>query len=136
MSVRIHLALLILRIASASAFLYHGSAILFGVFGGAGPLKFAEAHHLNLFFGYLIGMVELGGGAAILLGGFSRIGASGIVCVVVGAIVTVHWRHGYDVSDGGSEYALTQMLIAASLLLTGPGKYSVSAILPARIREL
>ena len=34
---QVNAALLILRIASALAFLYHGSAILFGAFGGPGP---------------------------------------------------------------------------------------------------
>jgi hypothetical protein len=35
---QVNAALLILRIASALAFLYHGSAILFGAFGGP-PLR-------------------------------------------------------------------------------------------------
>src|SRR5256885_14634925 len=34
------LALLVIRIASALAFLFHGSAILFGAFGGPGPAGF------------------------------------------------------------------------------------------------
>ena len=40
---QVNAALLSIRIASALAFLYHGSAILFGAFGGPGPEKFATA---------------------------------------------------------------------------------------------
>src|SRR5215472_9835360 len=43
---QINAALLILRITSALAFLYHGSAILFGAFGGPGPQKFSALMHL------------------------------------------------------------------------------------------
>ena len=39
------LALLIIRIAAGLVFLYHGSAIFFGAFGGPGPQGFAEHLH-------------------------------------------------------------------------------------------
>lgn len=41
---QVNAALLILRIASALVFLYHGSAILFDAFGGPGPQGFAAVH--------------------------------------------------------------------------------------------
>jgi hypothetical protein len=41
---QLNAALLSIRIASALAFLYHGSAILFGAFGGPGPEKFAALY--------------------------------------------------------------------------------------------
>jgi hypothetical protein len=53
---QVNAALLILRIASALAFLYHGSAILFGAFGGPGPQKFAAFLHLPVVIGYLVGL--------------------------------------------------------------------------------
>ena len=47
------LELLIMRVACALPFLYHGSAILFGAFGGPGPQGFAGFHarpsHRRLF---------------------------------------------------------------------------------------
>ena len=42
----VSLALLLLRIAAGLAFLYHGSAILFGAFGGPGPQGFAGFLHM------------------------------------------------------------------------------------------
>ena len=53
---QVNAALLILRIASALAFLYHGSAILFGAFGGPGPQKFAAFLHLPVVVGHLVGL--------------------------------------------------------------------------------
>src|SRR2546426_1912705 len=50
---KISTALLLLRIASAMAFLYHGSAILFGSFGGPGPQQLAASHHWPVVMGYL-----------------------------------------------------------------------------------
>lgn len=128
-------ALLILRIASALAFLYHGSAILFGAFGGPGPEKFAAAMHGPALIGYLVGLAQFCGGLAMITGILIRLGAVCIIVVMLGAIFMVHWKHGFDVSKGGVEYALTQLLIAVALLLTGAGKYSLGSLLPGPIRN-
>jgi len=100
-------ALLLLRIASAAAFLYHGSGILFGAFGGPGPEQFAASHHWPVALAYLVGLAQVGGGLAILSGILFRLGAASIFIVMLGAILLVHIPHGYDVSKGGVEYALT-----------------------------
>src|SRR5215471_16809212 len=67
-------ALLIFRIAGSLPVLYHGSAILFGAFGGPGPQNFAAFMHQPAIVGYLVGLAQLAGGIAILLGIFQRIG--------------------------------------------------------------
>jgi uncharacterized membrane protein YphA (DoxX/SURF4 family) len=69
---QINAALLILRIASALAFLYHGSAILFGAFGGPGPQGFAAFMHMPAIAGYLVGLAQVAGGLAILSGALIR----------------------------------------------------------------
>jgi len=132
----IDLALLFLRLAAASAFLYHGSAILFGWFGGPGPERFAAPHHWPVVIAYLVGLAQVGGGLAILSGILFRLGAACLLIVMLGAIFLVHLPHGFDVSTGGLEYALTQLLIAAALLLTGPGRYSLASLTPASLQKL
>ena len=132
---RIDCALLILRIASGLVFLYHGSAILFGAAGGPGPEKFAAFLHAPAIVGYLVGIAQFGGALAMLTGVLIRVGAIGIIVVMIGAIFIVHWPHGFDVSKGGIEFALTQLLIAIALLLTGAGRYSLTAILPPGLRK-
>lgn len=133
---RIDSALLILRIASALVFFYHGSAILFGAFGGPGPQRFAGFLHAPVLIGYLVGLAQFLGALAMLTGVFIRLGAASIAVVMLGAIFLVHWKHGFDVSKGGIEFALTQLLIALALLLTGAGKYSLAGVLPGALRKL
>jgi putative oxidoreductase len=129
-------ALLILRIASASAFLYHGSAILFGAFGGPGPQQFAAFMHMRVLVGYLVGLAQFAGGLAVLAGLFIRLRSACIIVVMLGAILLVHLPHGLDNGNGGVEYALTQLLVAVALLVTGAGRYSLACWLPAPLRKL
>lgn len=128
-------ALLLLRIASSLAFLYHGSAIAFGLFGGPGPAGFAAPHHWPVAVAFLIGLAQFCGALAILSGILFRLGAACIVLVMLGAIFLVHLPHGFDVTKGGMEYALTQLLVALALLLMGPGKYSLGLLLPTPLRR-
>jgi putative oxidoreductase len=43
------------------------------------------------------------------------------------AIVKVHWSKGFWNMQGGIEYSLTLLMIAAALGLAGPGAYSLDA---------
>ena len=131
----VDLALLLLRIASAPAFLYHGSAILFGWFAGTGPAVFAASHHWPLLVAYLVGAAQVGGGVAILTGILFRLGAASVFLVMVGAIVLVHLPHGFNVENGGVEYAFAQLLIAGALLLMGPGRYSLEFAATPSVRR-
>jgi putative oxidoreductase len=133
---QVNAALLILRIASALAFLYHGSAILFGAFGGPGPQKFAAFLHLPVVVGYLVGLAQVAGGLAILSGALIRLGAACVIVVMLGAIFLVHLPHGFDVGKGGAEYAVMQLLIAIALFITGGGAYSLASRLPKPLRKL
>jgi putative oxidoreductase len=130
------LALLIVRIATALPFLYHGSAILFGAFGGPGPHGLAESMHAPDIIGYLIGLAEFGGGLAILTGILLRIGALCGIIVMLGAIFLVHLPNGFDISKRGFEYALTLFLTALALLIAGGGSYSLASVLPGVLRKL
>ena len=129
-------ALLFIRIASAAVFLYHGSAILFGTFGGPGPARFAAFLHVPVVVAYLVGIGQFFGAMGILFGIFTRIAAAGIAIIMLGAIYLVHLPHGFDVSHGGIEFAFTMLLIALALVFTGPGKFSVAALLPERLQKL
>jgi len=124
-----NLALLVLRVACALVFLYHGAGILFGVLGGPGPAGFAAYKHWPVIVGYLVGLAQFAGGLAVLFGVLQRLGTLCIMIVMLGAIFTVHIRHGFSVANGGYEFALTELLIALALLVTGPGEYSLGRVL-------
>lgn len=132
----VDVALLALRFASGLAFLYHGTAILFGLFGGPGPERFAVDHRLPVVVGYLVGLAQLVSAIAVLVGVLIRLAALALIVVMLGAIFLVHLPRGFDVSNGGMEYALTQLLIAFALLLMGAGAYSFSSRLPAGLQRL
>lgn len=135
-SPQLNFALLLMRVGCALPFLYHGSAILFGVLGGPGPVKFAAFMHAPAIVGYLVGIAQFAGGLAILTGALLRIGAVCGTIVMLGAIFLVHLPHGFDINQGGYEYALTELLLTFGLLIAGPGVYSVRNILPAPLRKL
>src|SRR5947209_14428296 len=126
---RVGLALLFVRLASAACFLYHGSAITFGAFGGPGPHGFAEHGHLPLVVAYLVGFAQFAGGLAMLTGLLARLGAVAIIPVMLGAVFMVHLPKGFDITKGGCEYALTQLLIAVAILISGAGPYSLYYVL-------
>ena len=130
------IALLILRIAGALAFLYHGGGILVVAFGGPGPVRFEAFLHLPSAIGYLVGAAQFFGALAMLTGILIRVGAVCIIIVMLGAIFLGHLPHGFDVGKGGVEYALTQLLIAVALLITGAGGLSLEKRLPAGLRKL
>jgi putative oxidoreductase len=135
-STQVDMALLLIRIAAGLAFFYHGSGILFGMFGGPGPVQFAAFMHAPVAVGYLVGLAQVAGALAILTGVLIRVGAACIIVVMVGAIFLVHLAHGFDINKGGIEYALTQSLIALALLLAGAGRYSLGTGLPSSLRRL
>ena len=120
-------ALLIVRIASALVFLYHGSAILFGAFGGPAPRRFAAGMHAPAVVGYLVGLAQFCGGLAMAAGLLVRVGAACLIVVMLGAIRLVHWPHGFNIGKGGMEFALTELLMALAILIAGPGEWSLAA---------
>jgi putative oxidoreductase len=130
------LELLIMRVACALPFIYHGSAILFGAFGGPGPHNFAAFMKAPDIIGYLVGLAQFAGGLAILLGALLRVGAVCVIIVMLGAVFMVHLPHGYNIANQGMEYALTELLLAIGLLLAGPGKYSLASVLPRPLQRL
>lgn len=132
----LNFALLMMRLACSLPFVYHGSAILFGFFGGLGPHKFAAAMKAPDAIGYLVGLAQFAGGIAILIGALLRVGAVCAIVVMLGAIFMVHLPQGYDLNRGGMEYALTELFLAFGLLLAGPGKYSLGRFLPGPPQRL
>ena len=68
-------------------------------------------------------LAELIGGALVLLGLFTRLGAFLIVCVMLAAIIGVHWPVFF--APKGFEFPLALLGIALSLLISGGGQASI-----------
>jgi putative oxidoreductase len=125
-------ALLILRIIIGVIFIAHGWQKLF-ILGPAGVgAAFANmGAPLPTVTGPLFGVVELLGGAALILGFSTRLAALGLACDVLGAIIVFHSKHGFFVPMG-IEFVLSLFGAAIALSLAGAGGYSIDALIARR----
>ena len=126
--------LLVARLALGLAMAAHGSQKLLGWFGGYG-LKgtggFFEGlgFRPGIAFAAAASLSEVVGGLLLALGFLGPIGPAIIIGVMIVAAVTVHLKNGFFAASNGLEVAYLYAAGAAALLLTGPGAYSVDALL-------
>ncbi|HEV2129785.1 MAG TPA: DoxX family protein [Longimicrobiaceae bacterium] len=129
---RLNLGLTILRTILGVVFFAHGAQKLFvyglggvtGAFAGMG-VPLAE------IAGPAVAFVEFLGGLALILGLFTRVAGLAVAGVMLGAMLLVHLPQGFF-APGGVEFVLTLFAGALAVALTGPGAYSVDAVLARR----
>lgn len=80
-------------------------------------------------FAALAGTVELGAGALLALGLLTPLAAAGITGIMLNTILTKHRGNGPWYYNGGWEYNLTLLAVAAAVAFTGPGRTSLDAAL-------
>lgn len=78
---------------------------------------------------YLSGITELGGVFLLLLGLGTRLISVPLIFVMIVAIVTVHLGNGFEAGNNGYEIPLYYILMLISLIVTGPGKFSLDKML-------
>ena len=128
--IRVDLVPLIVRITLGIVFIYHGYGKIFA--GGHEHITALMADKgapLPWLLGWMAGLTEFGGGILILAGFLSRVWALGLVILMLVAIGTVHWANGFSIQNHGYEYCLTLLLISFSILIAGPGRYSLDHII-------
>lgn len=119
-----------LRLALAAVFIAHGAQKVLGSFSGPGLAKFTSFPAPFSFMrpGWLwmgaAAFAELIGGALLLLGLLTRVGAFLIACVMLAAIIGVHWKVGFF-APGGFEYPLSLLAMCLALLISGGGMASI-----------
>ncbi|MBO7747670.1 DoxX family protein [Paenibacillus sp. MWE-103] len=129
-AIGIALGLLIIRLAVGLTLAGHGTQKLFGWFGGYG-LKSTGGWMSSiglkpgLAIALLAGLAELFGGLLFALGLWVVVAAVLIVLTMLGAIASIHFRHGYWVRQNGMEYNVILIAVAIGVALVGPGEYAI-----------
>lgn len=123
-----------LRLAMAGIFIAHGAQKVLGSFNGPGLAKFTSfpapfpfMRPSWLWMG-AAAFAELIGGVLLLLGLFTRVGAFLIACVMLSAIIGVHWPN-FFANNNGLEYPLGLFAMSLALLISGGGMASVDRAL-------
>jgi putative oxidoreductase len=128
---------LLLRVTVGSIFVEHGTQKLFGWFGGHGPDgtgQFFESIGLRPGRSNAIvaGTTEAGGGAMLALGLATPLAAASLASVMLTALRKAIWREGIKTGTGGYEMLL--LVTSLALAESGPGPWSLDAVLKSEHR--
>jgi putative oxidoreductase len=128
---RAALGLLIIRVIVGAALMFHGWGKIQKPFSWMPP----EAP-IPGFLQALAALSEFGGGLALIIGLLTPLAAFGIACTMAFATFGHHMRQGdpFVATSGGPSYELAAVYLGAALLmiLAGPGKISLDALLFGR----
>jgi putative oxidoreductase len=128
------LGVLVLRLVVGLYLVGHGSQKLFGWFEGPGlqgihggmtMLRFRPAQVWTA----AVVAGEVGGGLLMVLGLLSPLGPLGVAAAMFVAMLAAHWDKGLWIAKGGIELTLTYLAAAVAVGLTGPGRFSLDALL-------
>jgi putative oxidoreductase len=128
-----HLGLLILRVGLGAVLAAHGMQKLFGWWGGQGLTSFKNSlsdvgyQHADIL-AYVSAGGEIASGVLLVLGLFTPVAAAGALAFLInGLLATVSAKphtFAYFLPDG-HEYQITLIVMAAAVILAGPGRYGL-----------
>jgi len=125
---RIDVAALALRVGLGAMFVAH-ALLKYMVFTPAGTVKFFESIGLPGPLAYATIAAELVGGVLLVLGAYTRVVATALVPILLGA-TWVHSGNGwlFTSPNGGWEYPAFLTLAGIVVALIGSGRYAVDSL--------
>jgi putative oxidoreductase len=134
MAITLGLGLLAIRLVGGLTIAAHGAQKLFGWFDGPGITKLTQGFEKQGFkpawlWVILVILGEFGGGLSVALGFLTPLGAAGMFGAMLMAIFKSHWKNGFWNSKRGLEFPLALLAMGVGIGLTGPGMYSLDALL-------
>jgi putative oxidoreductase len=132
-----HLGLLVLRVGLGAVFVAHGLQKLFGWWGGRGLSGFKTAlsdigyQHADILT-YCAAGGEIAAGVLLVLGLFTPLAAAGALAYLTNSLLAgmSAQHHGKSLPyflPNGHEYEITLIVMAAAVILVGPGRYGFDA---------
>jgi putative oxidoreductase len=123
------------RIVLGVVMFAHGAQKLLGWYGGPGFENTLQTltNYVKLpkILAVLVILTEFFGGLGLIVGFFSRLAAVGILAVMLGSIVTVHYAYGLFMNWAGEkkghgfEYHLLAIALALVVIIKGGGAFSI-----------
>jgi putative oxidoreductase len=123
------------RIVLGVVLFAHGAQKLLGWYGGPGfgnTVKMLTTYvKLPTVLAVTVIFVEFLGGLGLILGFLGRLAGIGMLVIMVGAIVTVHYRYGLfmnwtgEKKGHGVEYHLLAIALALVVIIKGAGAFSL-----------
>ena len=126
--------MLIVRLALGLVMFPHGAQKMLGWFGGggfAGTMQGMTGMGLPAVVVFLVILAEFFGSISLISGFLGRVGAFGILCVMLGAIFMVHLQNGFFMNwmgnqkGEGYEYHLLAIGMALAIMIKGSGSLSI-----------
>jgi len=126
--------MLIVRLTLGIVMFPHGAQKLLGWFGGRGfanTMQDFTGMGLPAVVVFLVILAEFFGSLSLITGVLGRLGAFGILCVMLGALFMVHLPNGFFMNwmgnqkGEGFEYHLLAIGMALAILIKGSGAFSV-----------
>jgi putative oxidoreductase len=118
------------RVFCGIVFLVHGTPKILNLEGTA--MFFSHNFGVPAWLAIPIAILEFFGGILLVTGFLTRILAGLFALEMIGAITFVHFRHGWDVFQGGYEFNVALILLLAIVMTIGPGPISIDGALARR----
>ncbi len=132
----------LLRLVAGVVFFAHGSGKMLGWFGGSGfhgtMQFFTQEMGIPSVLAFLVICSEFFGSIGLIVGCLARIASTGIIGIMIGAVLLSEGRNGFfmnwygDKKGEGYEYHLLAIALCLAVLIKGAGAYSIDHALSRR----